>query len=66
MRQRDVCGKVMMTRFEVLKMVPGEGLEPPCREALDPKSSVSANSTSRACYRNRAGSARFHKFIFYR
>jgi hypothetical protein len=29
-------------------MVPGEGLEPPCREALDPKSSVSANSTSRA------------------
>ncbi len=29
-------------------MVPGEGREPPCLAALDPKSSVSANSTSRA------------------
>ena len=29
-------------------VVPDEGLEPPCLAALDPKSSVSANSTSRA------------------
>ena len=44
--------KFLITNLCILlrkqKMVPREGLEPPCLAALDPKSSVSANFTSGA------------------
>ncbi len=38
--------------MDLVEKVRVEGLEPPCREALDPKSSVSTNFTTPASIKN--------------
>ena len=38
--------------MDMAEKVRVEGLEPPCREALDPKSSVSTNFTTPASIKN--------------
>ena len=49
MNYNDICHQIKkLPKIEKLLFVRVKGLEPPRREALDPKSSVSTNSTTPA------------------